>query len=223
MAGGGGELAEEAGAGVLALGVVPLAQFQGLESLEVGVEAGVFPVGGPGRGAALGRGAWRGQHEGVVGRGEEGDGEYAQGGVVDGLLVGLWAEELEAGPEGLGQGLAALDVRRGADQGEGLDAPGHEAGEFLGNHAAEGDADDVDLAQGGPADVVKELDDIASHFGGGVATDGGAAAADAAIVKDENRVFVAVGVAKVEGLRLPRSITAAEAHDELVGWRSVCE
>lgn len=87
--------------------------------------------------------------------------------------------------------------------------------EFLCDHAAHGDSDDVHAPWLGPADVVEELYEVFGHFGGGVPEEWFAAFAHASVVKDERSVLAAFGVAEVFELSLPCFHETAKSHDPL--------
>jgi len=87
--------------------------------------------------------------------------------------------------------------------------------ELLCDHATHGDTDDVDAAVFGPADVVKELDEIFCHFRGRVSEEWLATLAHASVVKDERGVLFCLCVAEVLELAHPRVHMAAQSHDEL--------
>ncbi|KAF4124916.1 glycylpeptide N-tetradecanoyltransferase [Geosmithia morbida] len=205
----GDELAQEAGpcedAGSSALG-----QLLGLETLEVGVEHAVRDAG-----SAAGRRVGGGHVFGV--RGTQPVVVEQLAGRVGYALLGRLGDE-EPGPldEVLAQGRRVADGRRGAQEGEGGQPPGREAGHLLGYHAAHGDADQVDVAGvAAPADVVDDVEHVARHPARRVPPQRLVASPHAAVIQDQDRVARPVVVAKVARLTLPAGQDAGETADEL--------
>jgi hypothetical protein len=87
--------------------------------------------------------------------------------------------------------------------------------EFLCDHAAHGDTDDVHAPVFCPADVVQEFDEILRHFGGGVSKQRFATLAHASVIEGERCVFVGFGVSEVLELTLPCLHETAQSHNPL--------
>ena len=114
-------------------------------------------------------------------------------------------------------------ARGGGDEGQGGDEGRDEQGEFLRDHPAHADADDVQVAGSGfgggaccPLEVVEEVEDVARHFRRRVARGRLRRGAHAAVVEDQAAVGRAVRVAEVPGLPPPGRLEGAQAHDPLV-------
>jgi len=75
--------------------------------------------------------------------------------------------------------------------------------EFLCDHAAHRDTNDVHAPFLSPADVVQEFDEILRHLGSRVSKERFATLAHASVVEDESGVFVGLGVSEVLELALP--------------------
>lgn len=137
----------------------------------------------------------------------------------------LGEEEVDALAEVLDEADGVFEAGGGADEGEAADAGGDQEGEFLRDHAAHADADDVELAGVGPLEGVEDVEHVERHGGGGVAESGGGGEAHAPVVEDEGAVFGYVRwgrVGEVEGLTLPGGFEGAEAHYPLDGERRRC-
>lgn len=123
--------------------------------------------------------------------------------VLDRSIERFWNKEVDSVPQILNKWHSTLDACYSGAEGERVDAGWDEVCEFLGDHAAHGDTDDVELAVLGPAEVVDELQQVLCHLGCGVATPWLVTTADATVIDDEGGVFVALFVAESHSLTLP--------------------
>ena len=87
--------------------------------------------------------------------------------------------------------------------------------EFLCDHAAHGDTDDVHAPIFSPADVVQEFDEILRHLGGGVSEEGLATLTHASVIEGERCEFVCFGVPEILELSLPCLHETAQSHNPL--------
>lgn len=87
-----------------------------------------------------------------------------------------------------------------------------ETHKLLGNHASHADSNNVQLALGGPAHVVNDLDHVLGHVGRRVPACGLVRVAHAAVVDDKGRVVVGLCVGKILGLALPGGFHTSQSH-----------